>query len=145
MPYKRKTAPAPASHPPSEDLFATQDVGTVQESVVDKEVEDDAVPLEPTNDDPGRPRVITYEGEGEEEDEDDDGEVATASQAPPQNPGRRPAIKLILTEEQEDELAEWYKDNRIFYDKGRRDYKDANLKAQLLEQKAASLDAPITG
>lgn len=109
----------------------------------DSIVEDDAVPLEPTNDDPGRPAVVTSEGEGEEGDEND--EVATASQAAPQNPGRRPAIKVILTEEQEDELAEWYREHRIFYDKGRRDYKDANHKAQLLEQKAASLDPPITG
>lgn len=58
---------------------------------------------------------------------------------------RRPAIKLIFTEEQEVMLGSWYRDNPILYDKGLRYYKDANLKSTLLEEKAKTMDPPITG
>ena len=43
-------------------------------------------------------------------------------------------------ERTEAELAEWYKENPIFYDRKRRNYKDTEKKRKLLEDKAKEID-----
>ncbi|XP_076044858.1 uncharacterized protein LOC143027456 [Oratosquilla oratoria] len=56
-----------------------------------------------------------------------------------------PITKIIYTDEQEMELAEWFRENPIFYDKGRRDYKDSVMKAAMYDLKGKSMDPPVAG
>ncbi|XP_076060747.1 uncharacterized protein LOC143036828 [Oratosquilla oratoria] len=61
-------------------------------------------------------------------------------------PGRRrPAMKIIYVDEQEMDLAKWFRENPIFYDKGRRDYKDSVKKAAMYDLKGKSMDPPVAG
>ena len=48
--------------------------------------------------------------------------------------------KLFLTEEQEQDVAEWYQAHEILYSKARKEYKDVKMKSRLYEEKAASLN-----
>ena len=52
---------------------------------------------------------------------------------------RQRTATLLLTGEQEEDLADWLKSNDFLYMKGRQEYKDVALKKSLLEKKAADL------
>ena len=119
--------------PPSQPLFDTDD-----------DV-DDPQPLQPPTEEqddgsPEPPRVITEDIPPGEESEDEDGGAGAATK-----PGRRrPAIKIIYTDQQELDLADWFRENPIFY-KGRRDYKDSAMKAALYDLKGKAMDPPVSG
>jgi hypothetical protein len=49
---------------------------------------------------------------------------------------------LNFTDEQEEELVDWLKGHPIFYNRGSKEYKDAQKKQRLLEEKAHEIDAP---
>ena len=50
----------------------------------------------------------------------------------------------IFSDSQEVELAEFYRENELFYNKKLKSYKDSGKKRRLLEEKAASIDPPCT-
>lgn len=52
---------------------------------------------------------------------------------------------VLLNEAVERDLGEWYREHPIFYDKAKRGYKDSAKKNRLFEEKAASLNPPLTG
>ena len=52
--------------------------------------------------------------------------------------------KFLVTLEEEQRLAYWYRDNPLFYDKTLRDHKDRDKKQRLLEEMVATLQAPQT-
>lgn len=51
--------------------------------------------------------------------------------------------RLSLTEEQEVSIVDWYRQNPLFYDKSKRDYKNRDRRDALLNEKAHELS--ITG
>jgi len=53
---------------------------------------------------------------------------------------RKRRDKLFLTEEQEQDVAEWYQAHEVLYNKARKEYKDVKMKSRLYEDKAASLN-----
>ena len=53
--------------------------------------------------------------------------------------------KLILTPEEEQDIANWFRENELFYDKTRKDYTDSKVKQRILDEKAATLNPPRTG
>ena len=58
---------------------------------------------------------------------------------------KRKKEPLFLTELQEQDVAEWYRDNEVLYNKGKKDYKDSRLRMRLFAEKASSLNPPCTG
>lgn len=56
-----------------------------------------------------------------------------------------PRKKIQLTEEQEEDLAYWLRDNPCIYDKSQAAYKDTAAKNSLFEEKARSMEPPMTG
>jgi hypothetical protein len=52
---------------------------------------------------------------------------------------------LVLTDEQEKDLAEWYRHNEVLYDTRRKSFKQPQLKMQLYDEKAAQLDIGYSG
>lgn len=64
-----------------------------------------------------------------------------------ERPKKRPKKKqyVIFDEETEKELAEWYQAHPIFYNKKQKEYKDADRKNRMLNEKAAQLNPPTTG
>lgn len=69
----------------------------------------------------------------------------------PQGRGRRSPrkgtkmTKCVFSDELEAELGEWYRKHPILYNKGLREFKNADQKFALYESKARSLDPPMTG
>ena len=55
------------------------------------------------------------------------------------------AATLILSEEMECDIGEWYESQPMLYDKGHRDHKDAAKKKRLFAEKAAQLGGEFTG
>ena len=53
---------------------------------------------------------------------------------------RKVRDRLNLSQEQEEDLANWLQDNPMLYNKGSRDYKDTEKKKKLWEDKAKELD-----
>ena len=49
-----------------------------------------------------------------------------------------------LTEEQEVDVAEWFKEHPILYDRKLKEYKNSQKKNRILEEKAAALNPPST-
>ncbi|XP_018016629.1 uncharacterized protein LOC108673335 isoform X2 [Hyalella azteca] len=58
---------------------------------------------------------------------------------------RRRKDKLVLLHEDEEELARWFEEHPIFYDKFHKGYKDKKTKDRLLAEKATTLKTPCTG
>ena len=80
----------------------------------------------------------------EEEEVSDSGSVAS-SVVQPKLKRAASREKYNFTDEQEVELAEFYGDNELFYNKRLKSYKDSEKKKRLLEEKGASLSPPCTG
>ena len=57
---------------------------------------------------------------------------------------RRKTNKLCLPAEDEQKIADWYRENPIFSDRTMRDYKDQQKKTRLMEEMAATLSVPCT-
>ena len=57
---------------------------------------------------------------------------------------RKRAAVYIFSETQEMELAEFYKENELFYNKKLKDYKNSANKKRIMEEQAATLDPPCT-
>lgn len=72
-------------------------------------------------------------------------EVGPAPDAPHSARKGKKAPIVLLDDHVEQELSEWFKQHPILYDKGLKDYKDPAKKARLFEEKAASLEPPLTG
>ena len=51
----------------------------------------------------------------------------------------------IFSDDQEAELAEWYQQHPLFYNKKLKDYKNIQKKQRLFEEKATKMDSPCTG
>ena len=51
----------------------------------------------------------------------------------------------IFSDDQEAELAEWYQQHPLFYNKKLKDYKNMQKKQRLFEEKATEMDWPCTG
>ena len=81
----------------------------------------------------------------EEEVEVSDSESVASSVVPRRVKRSRLRDKYLFTDEQEVELAEFYKENNLFYNKKVRAYMDSEKKKRLLEEKAASMSPPCTG
>ena len=47
------------------------------------------------------------------------------------------ARPFIFSEEEEEELAEWYKENEFLYKRGMKEYKNKSRKDRMYEEKAA--------
>eukprot|EP00057_Strongylocentrotus_purpuratus_P021220 XP_011675694.1 PREDICTED: uncharacterized protein LOC105443788 [Strongylocentrotus purpuratus] len=59
-------------------------------------------------------------------------------------PKRKKTPALHLSEEQEQDVADWYRSHELLYNRRMKEYKQANMKTRLYEEKAASLDPPCT-
>ena len=70
----------------------------------------------------------------------DDVSDSTHLSSEPGKKSRKKNVSWWFPERTEAELAEWYKENPIFYDRKRRDYKDTEKKRKLLEDKAKDID-----
>ena len=72
--------------------------------------------------------------------EDTEGELAT--QEPTQQSGEPDGKKKLvrLTDEQEEAMADWLKDNTVLYDKGKKEYRDVDKKDALW-----AAQAPVMG
>ena len=150
---KKKAAPAGvAKSPPSKGKTKGKqpvDEGPTQEtsSERDKEPSDDVPPPEENdNSSSGVPLP--------------DVQVAPVVEAssPPSSPSPPPPdpdteflqpcedtlSKYLFTEAQESDLAEFYREHEIFYNKKVNAYKDAAKKRRLMEEKAASMTPPCT-
>ena len=53
---------------------------------------------------------------------------------------KKKLTRVTFDDATEMELAEWYANNRIFYDKSLKDYKDSGKKKRIIEEKASSLN-----
>ena len=51
---------------------------------------------------------------------------------------------MMLTEEQEQDVADWYRENEVLYNKCKKGYRDNKLKMTLFEEKASSLGPRCT-
>ena len=52
---------------------------------------------------------------------------------------------MIIPEEVEEDLAEWFRSNPVLYDRTEGDWKNTQYKNRLYEEKGASLKPPVTG
>ena len=50
----------------------------------------------------------------------------------------------LFTDDQEADLSEWYQHHPMFYEKGDKDYKNADKKNSLLEEKGSTMHPPCT-
>ena len=57
---------------------------------------------------------------------------------------RRKRCENYFTDEQEADLSEWYQHHPMFYEKGDKDYKNADKKNSLLEEKGSTMHPPCT-
>ena len=64
---------------------------------------------------------------------------------PPLAPARQRKEKLCLSADDEQDVADWFKANEIFYNKSLRAYRDNKRKERLYEEKAATLTTECTG
>ena len=58
----------------------------------------------------------------------------------PEKRKKKKAVPLTLTEQQEDDVVEWIRDNPILYSKGLKEYKDTARKQRLWEEKGRELN-----
>ena len=56
---------------------------------------------------------------------------------------RRKAITDQLTQQQEDNLYDWYRENTFFYDKINREYRNANKKKAVMTEKGQITESHI--
>ena len=56
-----------------------------------------------------------------------------------------PDLTQPFTDEEEVELAEWYRANPIFYDRILRSYKETVKKKRIMDQRVAAMEPPRTG
>lgn len=61
------------------------------------------------------------------------------------NVKRKRRMPLNLTEDQEQDVADWYRDHEILYNRRLKEYKDTKAKMHLFEKKAASMEPICTG
>lgn len=66
-------------------------------------------------------------------------EVKTEGDDDEEEPRKKSKMTCQLSNEQEEELVEWFSAHPIFYDKSKRDFKDRGRREQLLEGKAREL------
>ena len=57
---------------------------------------------------------------------------------------RKRCENYLFTDEQEANLSEWYQHHPMFYEKGDRDYKNAEKKNSLLEEKGSTMHPPAS-
>jgi len=70
-------------------------------------------------------------------DNDDDTHAPSeASEKPCEPEKKKKRCTVVLTDEQEDDAAEWIKDNPILYSKGLKEYRDVQKKIRLLDANA---------
>lgn len=58
---------------------------------------------------------------------------------------KKKLTRVSFDDATEVELVEWYSNNRMFYDKSLKEYKDTEKKKRIMEEKASSLNNPVTG
>ena len=58
---------------------------------------------------------------------------------------RKKSTHVFLTDEQERMLGEWVQEHPLLFDRGCVDFKDAAKKNKLFEEKARTLEPPLTG
>ncbi|KAK3884286.1 hypothetical protein Pcinc_011451 [Petrolisthes cinctipes] len=68
----------------------------------------------------------------------------TSKQSLPEDPVSQRTKPLCLAPEVERELGEWLHSNQFLYDRGCISYKDTQRKTRILQEKATSLDPPLT-
>ena len=74
-------------------------------------------------------------------DEEEEDAVRSGSTEPPAPPD----LTQPFTDEQEMELAEWYRANPIFYDRSLRTYKETVKKKRIMDERASSMEPPRKG
>ena len=77
-----------------------------------------------------------------EEEADEEGD----DQLPDIEPStKRRKVTLALTEEQEEGLVDWFKDNEIFYNRSLREFKNKDKKERMMSEKANELNISFAG
>ena len=84
--------------------------------------------------------VAEYEEAAAPRKEQENEDQRKKSDAAPAAAKRPKRTAIHLTEEQEEDLAEWLRTNEFIFNKKRANYKNANLKKQMWEDKAAELE-----
>ncbi|XP_033122083.1 uncharacterized protein LOC117121088, partial [Anneissia japonica] len=70
--------------------------------------------------------------------------VDTSSERPEDSKKKKRERAYAFTEQEEAAIGEWYCDNSCLYNKRHRDFKNADKKRRLMEEKANSFDPPCT-
>ena len=136
--------PGTVSTAPSREPSGDDDTEPYQEGQSEEEEEEEEEEQLPVVTLGEGTKIFDHDPDGEGDEED----ITTSEADIPDGEGARRRKKtpcVFLNDEQERMLGEWLQEHPFLYDRGMAEFKEAAKKTRLLEEKARTLNPPLTG